>query len=97
VNNESSAPARALEQSHVTPITSASDAAADPSQQLPETARLTAATIRAWRDAGYRVNERRVANWLYVVVRGNRESAVYKVIGPFFQAQAVAYQGVRVA
>jgi hypothetical protein len=99
VSNESSALPLASQKCHVTPIASGPSAAADPSQQiqpLPETAQLSAATIRAWRDAGYRVNEQRVANWLYLLVRGNRESAVYKVMGPLFQAQAVVYQGVRV-
>jgi hypothetical protein len=43
-----------------------------PLQPLPETLQLTAATIRAWREAGYRVSEQRVANWLYLLARGNR-------------------------
>jgi hypothetical protein len=100
VSNESSALPLASERGRVTPIASGPSAAADPNQQiqpLPETAQLTAATIRAWHAAGYRVNEQRAADWLYLLVRGNRESAVYKVIGPLFQAQAVVYQGVRVA
>jgi hypothetical protein len=99
VSNESSALPRASQDCRVTAIASGPVAAADPSQQiqpLPETVQLTAATIRAWRDAGYRVNEQREADWLYLLVRGNRESAVYKVRGPLFQAQVVVYQGVRV-
>jgi hypothetical protein len=84
----------------VTPITSGPSAADDPSQQiqpLPEAVQLTAATIRAWREAGYRVYEQRVASWLYLLARSNRESAIYQVIGPLFQGHAVVYQGVRVA
>ena len=100
MSNESSALPLASERGRVTPIASGPSAAADPNQQiqpLTETVQLAAATIRAWRAAGYRVNEQRAADWLYLLVRGNRESAVYKVIGPLFQAQAVVYQGVRVA
>ena len=66
-------------------------------QPLPETMQLTAATIRAWRVAGYQVSEQRAANWLYLLVRGNRESAVYKLVGPLFRGQAAIYEGVRVA
>jgi hypothetical protein len=75
-------------------------AAAKPSHQLdapPESAQLTAATIRAWRTAGWRVSEQHVANWLYLVVRSNQESAVYKVIGLVFRGQEAGYKGVRVA
>ena len=100
MSDESSALARASERSRVTPIATVPSAAGNPSgrlQLLPETVQLTAATISAWRDAGYRVNEQRVASWLYLLARSNRESAVYKVIGPLFQGQAVVYQGVRVA
>jgi hypothetical protein len=80
--------------------TSEPSAGADPSRHfrpLPETVQLTAATIRAWREAGYRVSEQREANWVYLVALGNRESAVYKVIGPRFQGQAAVYEGCRVA
>jgi hypothetical protein len=66
-------------------------------EPLPETVQLTAATIRAWRGAGYRVSEQRAANWLYLLARGNPESAVYRVIGPRFHGQAAVYEGVRVA
>ena len=66
-------------------------------QALPETVQVTAATIRGWRAAGYRVSEQRVASWLYVIVRSSCESAVYKVIGPVFRGQATLYRGVRVA
>lgn len=100
MSSESSAPDRASERRRVTPIESVPSTAGDPRgrlQPVPETVPLTAATICAWRDAGYRVNERRVANWLYLLARNNRESAVYKVIGPRFQDEAVVYQGVRVA
>lgn len=100
MSNEPGALVRASERSRVTPIASGPSAASDPSeriQPLPETVQLTAATICAWRDAGYWVNEQRVANWLYLLARSNRESAVYKVIGPFFEGQAVVYEGVRVA
>ncbi len=64
---------------------------------LPETMQLTAATIRAWREAGYQVSEHRAANWPYLHARGNRESAVYKLVGPLFHGQAAIYEGVRVA
>ena len=72
----------------------------DPSQApqpLPETVQLTPATLRAWREAGYRVTEQRVANWLYLLARGDPESAVYRVIGPRFSGQAAVYEGIRVA
>ena len=72
-------------------------ASTDPDQLLPETVQLTAATIRGWRKAGYRVSEERVAPWLYLRARSSRESAVYKVIGPSFQGQSSTYLGVRVA
>jgi len=58
---------------------------------------LTAATIHDWREAGYQVSEQRAANWLYLLVRGNRESAVYKLVGPLFRGQTAIYEGVRVA
>lgn len=66
-------------------------------QPLPESVQLTATGIRAWRAAGYRVSEQRVASWLYLLARGDEESAVYKVIGPRFEGQAAVYDGVRVA
>jgi hypothetical protein len=72
----------------------------DPSQPLepfPETVQLTAATLRAWREDGYRVSEQRVADWLYLLARCNPESAVYKVIGPRFHGRAAVYEGIRVA
>ncbi len=84
----------------MTAITSPPRAPTDTSPQhrpLPETMQLTAATIRAWREAGYQVSEHRAANWLYLLVRGNRESAVYKLVGPLFHGQAAIYEGVRVA
>src|SRR6266487_5844207 len=85
---------------HMTAITGPPSAATDASPQhqpLPETMQLTAATIRAWRVAGYQVSEHRAANWLYLLVRGNRESAVYKLVGPLFRGQTAIYEGVRVA
>ena len=99
MSNESSALARASEQCRGAPTTSGPSAAdpTEPIQPLPETVELTAATICGWRGAGYRVYEQRVANRLYLLARSNRESAVYKVIGPFFRGQALVYQGVRVA
>ena len=66
-------------------------------EALPESVQVTAAVIGGWREAGYRVSEQRVAGWLYVIVRGTWESAVYKVIGPVFRGQAALYKGVRVA
>ena len=81
----------------MTTIASRLTAKTDPSQPLPETVQLTAATIRAWREAGYRISEQRVANWLYLLARGDPESAVYQVIGPRFHGQAAVYEGVRVA
>jgi len=84
----------------MTAITSPPSAATDASpkhQPLPETMQLTAATIRAWREAGYQVSEHRAANWPYLHARGNRESAVYKLVGPLFHGQAAIYEGVRVA
>jgi hypothetical protein len=84
----------------MTAITSGLSTAADPSQQfepLPETVQLTVATIQTWREAGYRVSEQRVANWLYLLARGTLESAVYKVVGPLFQGPAPVYRGFRVA
>jgi hypothetical protein len=81
----------------ITPRLTARTDPGHPLQPLPETVHLTAATIRAWREAGYRVSEQRVANWLYLLARGNPESAVYRVIGPRFHGQAAVYEGVRVA
>ena len=76
--------------------TSEPSSSTDPNDLLPETAQLTAATIRGWRKAGYRVSEERVAPWLYLRARSSRESAVYKVVGPSFQGQSTTYLGVRV-
>ena len=81
----------------ITPRLTARTDPGQPLQPLPETVQLTAATIRAWREAGYRVNEQRVANWLYLLARGNPESAVYRVVGPRFCGQAAVYEGVRIA
>jgi hypothetical protein len=72
-------------------------ASTDPNQLLPETVQLTAATIRAWREAGYRVSEERVAPWLYLRARSSRDSVVYKVVGPSFRGQSPTYLGIRVA
>ena len=77
--------------------TSEVGAGTDPNELLPETVQLTAATIRGWRKAGYRVSEERVAPWLYLRARSSRGSAVYKVVGPSFQGQSTTYLGVRVA
>ena len=72
-------------------------ASTDPDQLLPETVQLTAATMRGWRKAGYRVSEERVAPWLYLRARSSRESAVYEVVGPSFQGQSTTYLGIRIA
>src|SRR6266581_8308650 len=93
-------PSDTPEDCHMTTVTSPPSAPTDTCpkhQSLPETMQLTAATIRAWRVAGYHVSEQRAANWLYLLVRGNRESAVYKLVGPLFRGQAAIYEGVRVA
>ena len=66
-------------------------------QLLPETVHLTPATIRAWRNAGYRVSEERVAPWLYLRARSSWDSALYKVVGPSFQGESTSYLGIRVA
>ena len=73
--------------------TSELSAGTGPDELLPE----TAATIRGWRKAGYRVSEERVAPWLYLRARSSRGSAVYKVVGPSFQGQSTTYLGVRIA
>jgi hypothetical protein len=80
-----------------TPRLTARTDPSQPPQPLPETVQLTAATLRAWREAGYRVSEQRVADWLYLLARGNPESAVYRVIGPRFHGRAAVYEGIRVA
>jgi hypothetical protein len=77
--------------------TSELSASIDPNELLPETVQLTAATIRGWRNAGYRVSEERVAPWLYLRALSSRGSAVYKVVGPSFQGGSTTYRGVRVA
>jgi len=77
--------------------TSEPSSSTDPNDLLPETVQLTAATIRGWRKAGYRVSEERVAPWLYLRARSSQASAIYKVVGPSFQGQSTTYLGVRVA
>ncbi|MDT4915508.1 MAG: hypothetical protein QOI15_2174 [Pseudonocardiales bacterium] len=64
---------------------------------FPQTMQVTAAAIRAWQLAGYSVSEHRKANWVYLVARGQAESAVYKIVGPRFYDRAVTYEGFRVA
>jgi hypothetical protein len=64
---------------------------------LPETVQLNAATLRTWRDAGYRLVEVRLRNWLYLQARGTEESAVYKITGPRFDGSTAVYDGWRVA
>jgi hypothetical protein len=84
----------------MTAITSSHPAAAGSPQQLqplPDTVQLTWATLLAWRERGYRISERRVAPWLYLLARSDQESAVYKVVGPIFDGQLVHYQGRRIA
>jgi hypothetical protein len=66
-------------------------------QPLPDTVQLTWATVRAWREAGYRISEQRVAGWLYLLARSDRESAVYKLVGPIFDGQLGHYPGRRIA
>jgi hypothetical protein len=66
-------------------------------QPLPDRVLLTAATIRAWRKAGYHISEHRKASWLYLLARRDGESAVYKIVGPLFHSQTVVYEGWRVA
>lgn len=64
---------------------------------LPETVQITAATIKTWREAGYRVSEQRVANWLYLDARSSWESALYKLVGPCFSRQTAFYEAWRIA
>jgi hypothetical protein len=78
-------------------LSATDDRSSDPDALLPETVQLTAATIRRWRKAGYRVSEERAAPWLYLRARSSRESALYKVIGPDFQGSTAAYRGIRIA
>jgi hypothetical protein len=66
-------------------------------QTLPDSMTITAATIRSWRHAGYQVTEQRKAEWLYLIVRGAHESAIYKVVGPIFNGPVASYAGFRVA
>src|SRR6266545_7827137 len=91
-------PSDTPEDCHMTAITGPPGAATDASpqhQSLPEIMQLTAATIRALREAGYQVSEQRAGNWLYLLARSSRESAVYKLVGPLFRGQAAIYEGVR--
>jgi hypothetical protein len=74
--------------------------AAHPCQQLealPDTVDLTGAIIRTWRRCGYRISEQHVAGWLYVLARSDRETAVYKVVGPAFDGKHAHYRGLRMA
>lgn len=66
-------------------------------EPLPESVRLSWTTIRAWRERGYRVSEERSAGWLYLLARSDRESAVYKIVGPVFDGQIGHYCGLRIA
>jgi hypothetical protein len=66
-------------------------------EPLPESVRLNWTTIRSWRERGYRVSETRSAGWLYLLARSDRESAVYKIVGPVFDGQIGHYRGLRIA
>jgi hypothetical protein len=84
----------------MTAITSSHPAAAgdrQPLEPLPEAVRLTGDTVRAWRELGYRISEQWVAGWLYLLARSDRESAVYKAVGPIFDGELIYYRGRRVA
>ena len=84
----------------MTPVASTRTPTADTTPQvgpLPDTARITAATIGTWRRNGYRISEQRRAEWLYLLVRGVDESAVYKLVGPTFHGPHACYQGSRIA
>jgi hypothetical protein len=57
-----------------------------------------AATLRAWREAGYRVSEQRVADWLYLSrPRQSRSPPSTGSLVPRFHGRAAVYEGIRVA
>lgn len=64
---------------------------------FPEILQVTVDTICGWWMAGFDISEHRDANWLYLVARGSGESAVYKIVGPYFSGDAVVYEGFRIA
>jgi hypothetical protein len=70
---------------------------ADRAHEPPESLRITAAGLRAFRNLGWTVSERRTAGWLYLIARGHDQSAVYKLIGPRFDHAGSHYQAERVA
>ena len=70
---------------------------ADRAQEPPESLRITAQVLRAFRIHGWTVSEQRTAGWLYLIARGREQSAVYKLIGPRFDRAGSHYQGERVA
>jgi hypothetical protein len=67
------------------------------SPEPPEQLRITATIFRAFRRHRWTVAERRSADWLYFIARGQEQSAVYKLVGPFFDRAGVHYQGYRIA
>lgn len=79
---------------------SASFAAAVPADgrnEPPDRLPFTAAVLSAFRRRGWTIAEQRSAGWHYLILRGDGQSAVYKLVGPLFDDADSRYQGYRVA
>ena len=74
-------------------LVSHADGRHEPPDELP----VTAAVLRAFRKNGWTVAEQRTAGWLYLILRGHEQSAVYKLVGPVFDTTSSRYQGFRIA
>jgi hypothetical protein len=77
---------------HLT-VTVPADSKHEPPDHLP----FTAAVLRAFRRHGWTIAEQRSGRWHYLILRGHDQSAVYKLIGPLFDATGSYYQGYRIA
>jgi len=72
-------------------------ASADSGYDLPDHLLITGAVLHAFRKDGWTIAEQRTAGWHYLIFRGHQQSAVYKLVGPLFEAAGSRYRGYRIA
>ena len=70
---------------------------ADSRNEPPDHLPFTAAVLSAFRRRGWTIAEQQSAGWLYLILRGHEQSAVYKLVGPLFDNAGGRYQGYRIA
>ena len=63
----------------------------------PDNIAITAEVLRAFRTSGWTYTEQRSGRWHYLILRGQDQSAAYRLIGPLFDETGSYYQAYRIA